>query len=211
MLWLLIILILILLVYQNRKWGYSHLDFSLIDSMRKYKRKLLLYKEWTLPINKANAIEGLEKIHEAFSKYNVFFFLSDGTALGATRNRDIIDYDDDVDINMLKKDKYIFINDIYPELIKKGFRVTLGLNNFYSLEYKNVDFDVGIIGKGIVNTSNWTDGLDILNNIDNFKVIYINDKKYYVPSISYLKYLYTDSWKHTNKKIQTPHNMEGVF
>jgi phosphorylcholine metabolism protein LicD len=53
---------------------------------------------------KRNLIELLEIIDIIFEKHNILYWIDYGTLLGATRNKDIIPYDDDGDIGILRQD-----------------------------------------------------------------------------------------------------------
>lgn len=204
---LLFMLTLILFLYLfliKRKWGYSKVDFSMKNSSGKYLRKGGLYYEVITPINKKIAREGLGIIHEVMEKYKVFFWLSDGTALGFVRNNDIIDYDDDVDINIRKEDKYIVINSVIPELQNRGFRIGIGLNNFMGLVYKGVDYDIDIVGEGIVSSSNFMDCKYIMKYLEVLDAITIDGRVYNIPTRHYLEYLYGPTWTIPIKRYK-PH------
>ena len=47
---------------------------------------------------------GLETIDKIFNKHNIYYVIAYGTLLGAVRHWDVIDWDDDADIIILKKD-----------------------------------------------------------------------------------------------------------
>jgi len=63
------------------------------------------FSKYELPIqNKAVLLAMMEKIHDAFSKNNIKYFVDGGSLLGAVRDGGIIPYDDDIDIGVLDRD-----------------------------------------------------------------------------------------------------------
>jgi phosphorylcholine metabolism protein LicD len=63
------------------------------------------FSKYELPIqNKAILLAMMEKIHDAFNKNNIKYFVDGGSLLGAIRDGGIIPYDDDIDIGVLDKD-----------------------------------------------------------------------------------------------------------
>ena len=56
------------------------------------------------PANKAVLLDMMQKIHEAFTKNNLKYFVDGGSLLGAVRHHGIIPYDDDIDIGVLDRD-----------------------------------------------------------------------------------------------------------
>lgn len=63
------------------------------------------FSKYELPIqNKAVLLAMMEKIHDAFNKNNIKYFVDGGSLLGAVRDGGIIPYDDDIDIGVLDRD-----------------------------------------------------------------------------------------------------------
>lgn len=56
------------------------------------------------PANKAVLLAMMEKIHDAFTKNNLKYFIEGGSLLGAVRHQGIIPYDDDIDLGVLDRD-----------------------------------------------------------------------------------------------------------
>lgn len=212
MLGYLIVILVTLCFFIERKWGYSKMSFKLKDTVTKYIRKASLAFELIEPINKKICKEGLSIIYDIFKKFNVFFYLSDGTCLGFTRRKDIISYDDDVDLGFFKKDKKVFIDKIIPALLKKKFKKTIGLNNFYAFSYKKVDFDFDIIGEGIISCSDYLPcEQGVMKYLKDFDKVTINDREFNIPKKDYLLHLYTKSWIKPIKRYKPPYRPKGFI
>ena len=188
-----IILLILYMFLIERKWGYSKVPFSLKNTMTKFTRKGLHIAELRT-IDKKIAKEGLGIIHDAMDKYNVFFWLSEGTALGYVRDNDIISYDDDVDMGIFIEDKSVLIDKVIPELKKHGFKVMFSISNFICLTYKNIDYDIDITGKGKLCVASFLPCDDVLPYLQEFNTVSINNKEYNIPTIDYIRHLYGDTW-----------------
>lgn len=115
------------LIYFALKWeenwnnDISLPKYSLLDAMKcwgiKRKHSILGQK-----LNKKICKENLEIFDDIMKKYNIKYFLVDGTALGLIRDGDLIDYDDDVDLMVHGEYKNIFVEYAWPELLQRGFR-----------------------------------------------------------------------------------------
>jgi hypothetical protein len=68
---------------------------------------------------KNKIIYGLKTIDEIFNKHSIYYTAAYGTLLGAVRHRDMIPWDDDADINVMRKD-YEKIMSLKGEFKKKG-------------------------------------------------------------------------------------------
>ena len=95
--------------------------FSLVQFTGKGIRKCLYIKNIWKGINLDIAEENLLLLHDIFSRHNIFFYLSDGTALGFKREGYFIEHDDDVDICIYYEDYPKFIKYIIPDMKKNGF------------------------------------------------------------------------------------------
>lgn len=73
-------------------------------------------------INKEIAIENLCLLKSILNTNGIKFQLAFGTLLGAVREHDFIDHDEDIDLAFLDEDRNALL-DILPELMKVGFRV----------------------------------------------------------------------------------------
>ncbi len=88
-------------------------------------------------------LEILKAIDKICRKHNIKYWLSSGTLLGAVRHGGFIPWDDDVDIEMMKKDYIRFKKIANTELIDMGFILhTHDVDKEYMLPYgKVVDFN----------------------------------------------------------------------
>jgi hypothetical protein len=75
-------------------------------------------------IDKNIAIEELKTIKKIFDKFNITFFLTHGTCLGAIREKNFIDYDSDIDIGAYKKDLDKLILALQELKEKYSFKIT---------------------------------------------------------------------------------------
>ena len=73
-------------------------------------------------INKAIANENLKLIKKIFYEQNVFFGLTYGTLLGAIRDKDFINHDEDIDLYIMKEDENKFLLTLNI-LITYGFKI----------------------------------------------------------------------------------------
>lgn len=74
------------------------------------------------PIDKKIAKENLLLVKSIFDKNNLLFLLSFGTLLGAVREHDFIDHDEDIDLIMFKKDMPRFLSLLFV-LRDNGFEI----------------------------------------------------------------------------------------
>lgn len=69
-------------------------------------------------INQENAIANLKELDLIFRKYNVRYWMQDGTLLGYYRDNGFIPHDNDIDIGCRWSD---FTQDIFFEIVNNGF------------------------------------------------------------------------------------------
>ena len=87
-----------------------------------YRYKLVpIYLGWK-PIDKEKAFENLCLFKEIAEKYSFKFFFVYGTLLGAIREKDFIDHDEDIDLGADFKDVNVFLSMLF-ELRDNGFEV----------------------------------------------------------------------------------------
>ena len=73
-------------------------------------------------IDKDIAIENLRLLNEVFTSNSLKYQLAFGTALGIQRDKDFIDHDEDIDIQLLEEDRNRFYR-LLPQLQENGFRI----------------------------------------------------------------------------------------
>ena len=83
-------------------------------------------------------LEILKEVKRVCEKYNLIFFLSSGTALGAARHGGFIPWDDDIDIEMPCQDYYRFLDVAQDELGEKFFVQTNSTDEWFPRLYSKV-------------------------------------------------------------------------
>lgn len=97
------------------------------------------------------AKQNLLEIKEILDRLNIKFWLSEGTLLGAVREKSFIPYDHDIDTRMLAKDwnpliceefrrqniecNHLILSNLYPGKISQGFFAKRGIRTDVGLEY----------------------------------------------------------------------------
>lgn len=194
MILLVVCLFIIYIFCIERRWGYSKVPFSLKSTTTKFGRKLSIMHRMRI-IDKDIANDGLSIIHAVMNRHKIFFWLSEGTALGYIRNGDIISYDDDVDIGVFYENTPIILDKVIPDLKKLGFNVSFATASFICLSYQNVDYDIDLTGEGKTCISVYDSCDKIMPYLREFDEISIGGKKYNIPKRDYIEYLYgIDTW-----------------
>ena len=203
-----ILIVFTIILFSEQHWeGFDYPARSVYNKLKIKEINDKIKNEHIHGIKKLNievCHENLALIHEAFKKYNIPFWLSEGTALGFFRDNKIIPWDDDVDIGF--KIKYLknFSKKILPYLISSGFIVSeiyrKASRNFVSLIRKNEKIDIDIIreNKGYGCTSLMHKKVkncdSLLPHLNDFTEIKIRGKIYNLPKIGYIKELYGNKW-----------------
>lgn len=171
-------------------------------SFLKSQKIKLSHKYGYSKINKKICKENLKILHAVFNKYKIFFWLSEGTALGFTRENNIITNDDDVDISLFIKDKNKLLKAL-KELKKYNFIVTLILNkgNFIRLGRKNEIIDIDIVEKNKYCIACFCNCNKLIPYLKKFNKTIINGLEYNIPTKDYIKFLYGNDW-HIPKKYK---------
>ncbi len=86
-----------------------------------YYKPVTIYLGWK-PIDKVKAFDNLCLFKEICDRNSFRFFLAYGTLLGALREKDFIDHDEDIDVAADYADKDIFMSMLF-ELRESGFEV----------------------------------------------------------------------------------------
>jgi len=112
-------------------------------------------KETFVPLNeneKYKLLQCMNDVHNCFNKNNVWYILAFGSLLGAVRHHDIIPWDDDMDLLILKNDQEKIDKLIIPELEQLGYKIekTWKLYKIYSDNEHCIDLFFIIIDNNIV-------------------------------------------------------------
>lgn len=95
---------------------------KIIISGKTYRFKTVPIYLGKKKINREISKTNLLDFQHFMSQKSIPFSISYGTLLGAIRDRNFIEYDEDVDINMLEADKNKFLESLF-DLRKSGFNV----------------------------------------------------------------------------------------
>ncbi len=172
--------------------------------MPKIKLTNGIYHYRTIPIyegvkriNKEVAMENLRLLKELLDDYNLEFQITFGTLLGAIREKDFIDHDEDIDLLVLGEKKQAFF-DLLPILDSHGFKVARydrrGLmsimrnGEYIDLYFLDNKGDGTRYCSGIILPNALTD--ETINH--NFKGLDVKIPKKYV---EFLRYEYGDNWE----------------
>ena len=161
-----------------------------------------------IKINQEIVKENLLVLNSILKKYNIDFWLSEGTALGAVRDNSIIPWDDDLDISFYYSEYYRFIKLALPDLLNNDFILsTVGQQGtFIAFIRKGEKIDVDIVkpdGKCIANrtknTNYSTDCNELIKYLGNMRNIEFLGTTFKVPGDDYFEYLYSSTWKTPSK------------
>ena len=149
----------------------------------------------------------LYEVDDILKENEIPYWLASGTALGAIREGDIIMEDTDVDLGIDTEYKYTFYERILPILYKKGFRLGRGSkhdNSSITTIYKNSEYvDIDFTCPSHICYSLEDRGgscLPIMKVLKPLNTANIGSRKFVVPSINYIKFLYGEDWKTPKKK-----------
>lgn len=149
-------------------------------------------------LNKKKCYETLKKFNALMHKKNIFYYLSEGTALGIYRDGDLITWDDDIDVGIFVKDWERFKKEIVPEMYKLGYsfhQSSVKKELFYFLG-NGIFMDVEIVGLHHNCISNLKEK-ECVKLIPHLKFT----KKewcgiiFNLPKESYYEFLYGHTWK----------------
>lgn len=203
---LIIILILFLTIFyfvkkNNKIKDLNYKGINLKPKDKIFFKKLILRIHLFKKRNKKNKIKNLEEFDKVMKKNNLFYWIGEGTALGAIRNKDIINNDSDVDVGIYDKDFNKFKKYVIPDLLKNKFKI--GRLQPFSIYKNNEYIDIDITGNNLKCMAyNYPTNCNYhIKDIKPFRFAYINKKKYNVPSIKYIEKLYGKNWRiPSNKK-----------
>lgn len=147
-------------------------------------------------INKVIARENLLLFKEIAESHELFFGLIGGTLLGAVREHDFIEHDEDIDLFLKEEDKQFFFG-ILPQLLEIGFRIArYDRRGLLSIIRKGEYIDLCFFSdyvNGICICSGWCIPEHFL--LDN-TTLFFQDSQFIVPKdyIAYLKFEYGENW-----------------
>ena len=113
-------------------------------------------------INKKIAQENLGILNDVLSTTNITYGIIFGTLLGAIRDGDFIDHDEDVDFYVLEEFKLDFLR-LLPELKMKGLKLVRVIEGEVSLMRENEYIDISFLKR---KKNFWLQNVRTLN--DNF-------------------------------------------
>lgn len=160
--------------------------------------------------NKNTLRDILFEFDDVSKEYGLNYWLSEGTALGAVREGDIIDNDYDIDVGIYVKDRKLLTEKVLPVLFKRGFKQKRVANHLRKLKYlfsnKDIHFislfkngeyiDIDITGKGLECRAYYVPfKCDYhIDTIEPQRLAKIRNRQFYVPSEEYLVKLYGPNW-----------------
>ena len=201
-----ILIFILLILFCPIPWS-GDLSFCLKDSLKSVYVKSK-HKYLNKPLNKKICKENLETISQILNNLNLTFWLSEGTALGARRDKDFISHDDDVDLGMWYKDMSKFKKYAIPLIKKNGFKIDLEAhkNTFIRLSRNMETIDIDFTGKDIECVACQTKRANcklcntMLPYLKNMSYITFLGNKYLCPDVDYLEYLYGKEWNIPKKE-----------
>jgi len=198
---ILIIFIIFIIFIIELPWT-GNIPYSLKNNI---KNELIKKKHtiFNVPLNINICKENLEIIASILNQCNLMFWLSEGTALGAVRNKNFITYDDDVDLGMWYSDFNKFRRLALPIIRKNGFTVDqVKMSNSYvtisrkgekiDIDFTDYNIECAACGTSNANCKNCNILIDKLSNMSYLMFL---GKSYLCPGIEYLEYLYGPNWR----------------
>jgi hypothetical protein len=172
------------------RWrGNEHTPpYSLLNALKDHHRKHKTH------LDVDQCYNNLDTFKQVTAECNLPFFLSEGTALGALREKRILPWDDDVDVALLQEYQADFMKCAHPKLKQAGFVYTHGRLNFLGYYRGNEKVDVSFIGDGL-------DGLEdsqvLLSLVKKVRPVTLeNGEVYMAPeNLDYLVFLYGPNWQ----------------
>ena len=199
---LIILTVLIILYYYSK-------SSMRVNPFQTIKNDFIKYRHYigVVPLNIEVCKENLLLFDDIMKKHGIFYWLSEGTALGVVRDNSFIPWDDDVDISFKHHHKQTFYDNVLPELKDNGFVLgrIIHNDNFITVHRKNEKIDIDIVQENGECMANNTKNAgyskkcnDLLKYLNMNTVLFL-DRSFNVPQEEYLEYLYGADWK-TPKK-----------
>ena len=82
----------------------KYLRCSCVEKLKNCNKTILDEKKRKFEIIRKDIFHGLKILDELFTKHNIYYTIGYGTLLGAVRHWDMIEWDDDADLHILRKD-----------------------------------------------------------------------------------------------------------
>ena len=120
-------------------------DFIEIDGIKFYYNPVELFHGRKI-IDKNISEENLRILIDVLSNTNITYGIMFGTLLGAIRNGDFIDHDEDVDIYVLEEFKRDFLR-LLPELNSRGLILVRAIEGEISVMRENEYIDISFLRK----------------------------------------------------------------
>jgi hypothetical protein len=176
----------------NKDWWINCLSNGLKDNESNRFKSILKRKKYR---HVHRSI--IQLFYDTVNKYNLFFWVQSGTALGFIREKDIIDGDTDVDIAIWATDFGFFIDKCLPSLESKGFYI--GRSNPLSIVFDNHYIDIDIVGKDLPCMDGfdwWPSKCDkYMHTIHPFSQVEIWGRTFNVPSMNYIYAAFGEDWR----------------
>lgn len=195
---LVLLVLSVLLIIVPNKNVYNISIFKILKNMS--RKCVLMFKVSNMDVKVAQ--DNLFVFDDVMKSVGITYWLSEGTALGAIRNKGFIPGDDDVDTAMEYKYREKFINEALPLLEKNGFELSLTFynKNFFGFMRNGEKLDVDILQKGSECVSCKTIHAkcklcDEIFPYLKFQRIQFLGRTFLVPGEEYLEYLYGKDWR----------------
>lgn len=135
--------------------------------------------------------EMIRDFHNTCTKYNINYFVTAGTLLGAVRHHGIIPWDDDVDLGMLRED-YVKFLDIFDKELSDKYDLFCPdrENEYYSfvtkISMKNTKYLTDIAQNAGINSMGIYIEIFVFENVTNN----IDELKKQIKKVNHIKNLY---------------------
>ena len=206
---ILIILVLLLIFLINQDSEFSKTDpiFKISDLKRNHSIKQS-HIDGSVKLNIKVCEENLLLFNKIMKQFDIFYWLSEGTALGVIRENRLLPWDDDVDISFKIEYRDKFVKEALPVLKENGFVIADVFHdgNFITLLRNDEKIDIDIVQKdgkcmalATSNTNYNRDCNNLLSYLNNIHPVQFLETEFNVPGDDYLEFLYSKDWK-TPKK-----------
>lgn len=224
-LWLIILIIMYVLLFvsvictiplrwqawDNRTPGYP-LVYAIYNLYTKRKHIALNRK-----LNRSVCFENLEIIRKVFDQTGITkWWVSEGSALGIKREKNLIEWDDDVDITVdFGMHFEMFLNTTFRELCRAGFIHVLNSKKFPLLCFirKGEKVDISFFSEALPKCSEGNmPGKDLAPLVSNIETVRCtNGYSYPIPiDDDYYKALYGPNWKTPNRSSKSNQGNQAI-